>query len=371
MGFRHIVVSLTTEGELGATLRSMGVEVVALRMSRNCPSPRAIVRLTRIVQREQPVVVRTSLYHANLIGLIAVRMANAHAVAWNLRCSNMDLSQYRWTTRAVVKLLIWRSSRPDLVITNSEAGRRWHSTLGYRPKRWKTIPNGIDTAKFRPDPDARARWRRRLGVNEDEILIGMVARRDPTKNHEGMLRAATELVRRRSRLVFIFAGRDVSRADPTLARLADQVRAPVHLIDECDDVPGLNSALDVAVLASTSEGFPNVVAEAMAVGVPCVVTDAGDSAAIVDGSGLIVPIPERWRKQYRRWRKTVHYGREWAKRHAIGSNSITASPARLPGTKLHGLRLPAWLPRTCGPHQRRWSMSARARHRKTNTNSAR
>src|SRR6185437_6120429 len=99
--------------------------------------------------------------------------------------------------------------------------------------------------------------------------IGMVARRDPTKDHEGMLRAAAEVASRRSGLVFVFAGKGVSQADSTLVRLGEDVHARVHLIDKCDDPAGLNAALDIAVLSSVSEGFPNVLIEAMAAGVPC------------------------------------------------------------------------------------------------------
>src|SRR6185437_12113376 len=155
--YRHVVVSLTTEGELGAALRSAGVEVFALHMRRDFPSPLAVFRVAKIIRHENPAIVQTWLYHADLIGLIAVRLAKVHAaVAWTLRCSDMDLSRYRWTTPLVVRLLAWLSSKPDMVLANSEAGRRWHHIIGYRPKRWEIVPNGIDTIKFRPDLAARA-----------------------------------------------------------------------------------------------------------------------------------------------------------------------------------------------------------------------
>jgi glycosyltransferase involved in cell wall biosynthesis len=289
-GFRHVVVTLTGDGELAAELRSAGVDVIPLGMRRGIPSVKSIVRLSRIIRRERPAVVQTWLYHADLSGLVAAKLARFQPVVWNLRCSNMDLSLYRWSTRAVVRLLTWLSAQPEAVMVNSEAGRRWHGALGYRPKRWELLPNGVDVTIFRPNPEARARWRRHLGIKQDDVLIGMVARRDPMKDHEGMLQAAAKAARLRPELAFVFAGRGVSRDDPVLARLADEVVAPVHLIDACDDVPGLMASLDVAVLsAAFGEGFPNVVAEAMAAGVPCVVTDVGDSAAIVDTTGLVVP----------------------------------------------------------------------------------
>jgi len=288
--YQHVVVSLTGERALAMELRMAGADVITMRMRRYVPSLRAIFRLARLIRRDRPLILQTWLYHADLVGLLAARLANFRPIIWNLRCSNMDLSQYRWSTRMVAKLLIWLSSWPDMVMVNSEAGRQWHTNLGYRPKRWELVPNGIDTTVFRPDADARARWRQHLKVQDSDVLVGMVARRDPMKDHTNILRAAAEAARLRPGIVFVFAGRGVSRSDPELAQLADDVSVPVHLIGECDDPAGLNAALDVAVLSSAfGEGFPNVVAEAMAAGVPCVTTDVGDAAAIVDGTGLVVP----------------------------------------------------------------------------------
>lgn len=288
--FKHIVVSLADEGKLARVLRSAGADVFALHMSRSLPLPGAIFRLARLIRRERPALVQTWLYHADLVGVLAAKIARFRPLAWNLRCSNMDLTRYRWSTRAVLRLLVRLSSWPDAVIVNSEAGRRWHRELGYRPKRWELVLNGVDTNVFRPDAAARTRWRQRLGIKDGEILIGMVARRDPMKDHEGMLRAAAEATRKQRGLAFVLAGRGVTRNDPRLARLAADVGTPVHLIDECDDPPGLNTALDIGVLSSAfGEGFPNVVAEAMATGVPCVVTDVGDAASIVGETGRVVP----------------------------------------------------------------------------------
>jgi glycosyltransferase involved in cell wall biosynthesis len=288
---RHVVVSLSRTDTLNAAMCAAGAEVHSLGMKRDVPSIPAIFRLARIIQRERPAVVQTWLYHADLTGLIAARLANIGTpVAWNLRCSNMDLSKYRWSTRLVVKLLSWISSWPDVVMVNSLSGKHWHVGLGYRPKRWELVPNGVNATVFHPDLEARARWRQRLNVQNNEILVGMVARRDPMKDHEGMLRAAANAARDQAGLAFVLAGSGVTRADPVLARLADDVGAPVHLIGERDDTAGLNAALDIAVLSSAfGEGFPNVVAEAMATAVPCVVTDVGDAAAIIDSTGVVVP----------------------------------------------------------------------------------
>jgi len=288
--YRHVVVSLTRGGALMPALDDAGIAVFELGMRRGIPSPGAIFRLAGIIRRERPALVQTWLYHADLIGLLAARLAGFRLLAWNLRCSNMALGRYRWTTRLVVRALAALSAQPAAVMANSHAGQRWHETLGYRARQWIFVPNGIDTAEFHPDAEARARWRRQLGAADDAVVIGMVARRDPMKDHETALAAAAATARVNRKVVFVFAGDGVTPDNPAIAHLATAVGAPVHLLGECREIAGLTASFDIAVLSSAfGEGFPNVVAEAMATGVPCVVTDVGDAAPIVGDTGRVVP----------------------------------------------------------------------------------
>jgi glycosyltransferase involved in cell wall biosynthesis len=288
--FRHSVVSLIDGGALAPQLVRAGLEVHGLGMQRGVPTPGTLARAAVLLRRLRPDIVQTWLYHADLLGLMAGRLAGCRTVMWNLRCSDMDLKRYRWSTGFVLRMLAKLSAVPVIVIANSEAGRRWHLSLGYRPQRFELIPNGIDTESFRPDPIARGAWRKHLNVPEGGTLVGMVARRDPMKNHEGFLRSAATVARRFRGAHFVLAGAGITESDAGLSSLAQAVQAPVRSLGECDDVPGLFAAMDVAVLASHfGEGFPNVVAEAMACETVCVATDVGDCAAIVGGTGVIVP----------------------------------------------------------------------------------
>ncbi|KAF0119220.1 MAG: group 1 glycosyl transferase [Rhodospirillaceae bacterium] len=263
-----------------------GIEVVDLKMRRGIPSPAAVVRLVRLMHRLRPVVIQTWLYHADFLGLLAARLAGRAPVVWTVRCSDMDLSRYGRLTRLVVRALARLSFLPDVVAVNAEAGRLWHERLGYRPRAWEYLPNGIDTGSFRPDDPARRAWRERLGLGRETVLVGMAARRDPMKDHAGFLDAAARLT---GDVAFVLVGTGVDASDPELARLAGAVAKPVHLLGPCMDIPGFFAGLDVAVLVSFSEGFPNVVAEAMACGVPVVATDVGAVAEIIGDTGRIVP----------------------------------------------------------------------------------
>ena len=284
--FRHVIVSLTGDGERGEGLRKVGIEVADLGMQRGLPSPAGLWRLVRLMRRLRPTVLQTWMYHGDLLGIIAASLSGHPPVIWNLRCSNMDLSRYRRTTRWVMRILAHLSSLPKGVLANSEAGQRWHAQLGYRPREWVVLPNGIDVERFRPDPQARLRWRKRLGVGPNTVLVGMCARRDPMKDHETLIRAMSLVT---GDVVCAMVGRGVDPADSALADLAAKSSKRIHLLGYCEDMPGFMNALDIAVLASSfGEGFPNVVAEAMACAVPCVVTDVGDAELIVGCTGKVV-----------------------------------------------------------------------------------
>lgn len=282
----QVVVTLLDEGEYGPKLRDAGVELHCLRLRRGRPSPRALFRLVGILRRRRPDVVMTWLYHADLLGTVCAVLAGLRPkqVIWNIRCSNMDLAQYGRMTRWVARVLAWLSPLPGAVAINSEAGRQHHIALGYRPRTWIYLPNGFDPAVWRPDPADRAQVRRELGVAEEETLVGMVARSDPQKDHANFLAACEQLAAKHHGLRFLLIGEGTSDID-----LPETLRGRLVALESRSDVPRIMRALDVHVLSSAfGEGFPNVVAEAMATEVPCVVTDVGDAAKLVKGSGITV-----------------------------------------------------------------------------------
>jgi glycosyltransferase involved in cell wall biosynthesis len=274
-----------------AAIEAAGAPAYGLGMRPSRPSLGAFRRLTRLLRAERPAILQTWLYHSDLLGLLAAGVTRVPTVVWNIRNSKMDTAQYHrltaWTIRACARL----SGRPRAVIVNSEAGKQAHLQAGYRPREWLVIPNGIDTCLFRPDPVARAAVRRELGIADEAVVIGLIARFDPMKDHATFLRAAGMLGRRRPEVQFLLAGRGVAFDNAGLADAVERegLAGRVHLLGPRQDIPRLCAALDIATSSSRfGEGFPNVVAEAMACGLPCAVTDVGDSAAIVADTGKVV-----------------------------------------------------------------------------------
>jgi glycosyltransferase involved in cell wall biosynthesis len=180
----------------------------------------------------------------------------------------------------------------DLAIANSHAGHDYVVEHGFSPGKTIVIPNGIDTDRFQPDLNGRAAIRAELGIAEDEVLIGRVGRLAPQKDYPTFLRAASLIARQlpKSRFVCVGAGSDAFTAE--LKALAQELELGerVQWLGARDEMPAIYSALDLNVSSSVfGEGTPNAVAEAMACGVPCVVTDIGDSAITVGNLGRVVP----------------------------------------------------------------------------------
>lgn len=290
--FQPHVISMAPVGKIGEKLRARGISVESLAMRRGVPDPIALIRLIRDLRRLKPDLVHTWMYHADLMGGVAARLARVPALAWCIRNSTLAPDHNTSLTLAVVKASAFLSHRvPDRILCCSEAARNIHVAFGYAPEKMVVVPNGFDIAHFKPDPNARQSVRAELGLSLKTPLVGLIGRWDPQKNHAGFLSAAAVLHLRRPDVNFLLVGQGVDRANQTIQQTlaASGLASVTHLLGLRDDIPRLMGALDVASSSSYGEAFPNVVGEAMASGVPCAVTDVGDSAYIVGDTGRVVP----------------------------------------------------------------------------------
>jgi len=290
--FNNSVISLTKGGAIAERIAGLGVPVENLGMSRSAPSPVGMLRLYRALRRERPDVLQTWLYHSDLLGYFAGKLANVPALAWNIRCSTTDDRYFTGMTGRVVRMLARLSAKPDAVIVNSDAGRTIHEGLGYKPRRWDVIPNGFDLTRFRPDSAARSAVRNELGIPSDAAVIGLVARFDPLKGHGTFLRAAAQLLGSNPSTHFVLVGAGVESNNPFLSDLIYElgISSQVHLMGERSDAARITATFDIATCSSAGEGFPNIIGEAMASGVPVVTTDVGDARLIVGDTGVVVPV---------------------------------------------------------------------------------
>ncbi|MFN4282898.1 MAG: glycosyltransferase [Alphaproteobacteria bacterium] len=294
---RHVVVSLTGGGPLADRIAALGVPVVQLGMNRpgfaRLPALAAgFLRLRRLIRAERPDLVQAWMYHANLVAGLAALGFRAPPVIWGIRQSDLDPKISKPATIRVAKLggLLSRALS-DTILCCSEVARVAHERIGYDPARMVVIPNGFDLGEFKPDAAARAALRRELNLPDAAPLVGLIARFDSQKDHRGFLAAAAQARRAVPDAHFLLCGGGVDAANRQLAGWIDDfdLGTRCRLLGARADMPAVTAALDIAVSSSAfGEGFPNVLGEAMACGVPCVATDVGDSRMIVGQAGRVV-----------------------------------------------------------------------------------
>ena len=290
-GHTHVVVSLTSIGAPGESLIEAGHEVHALRI-RMSNLIGALIRLWRLMRHHRPDVIQTWMYHSDLLGGLMGRLAGCRHVFWNIRNTEIPHSIWSrtgWIVRASAAL-----SRiiPRAIVCCAHAAKLKHVALGYPDDRMVVIQNGYDVNSWRLPTQTRSEVRSSLGFPATAFIVGMVGRMDPLKGHDIFIEAAGAMAARfHGELLFVMVGRGVEESNTSLQKIIKEKggQAQFRQLGERRDISQLMYALDLYCLSSYSEGFPNVVAEAMLMQTPCVVTDVGDAGRIVGDIGRVVP----------------------------------------------------------------------------------
>lgn len=289
---RHIVISLMDEGKYGTLLQEAGVLVHCLNLSRGRVNFPAIRALWVLLRYERPDAVQTWMYHADLLGGVVARLAGLRNVVWGIHHTILEPGKSKRGTILTARILAFLSwVVPRRIVVCATKSVSAHGKLGYDKSRMVVIPNGYDLEKFVPSFSDRARLRTKWSVTSDCVLLGMVGRFDPQKDHSNLLMALELLNSMGVNFHCVLVGTELDSDNAAIVRQIDQagLNARVRLLGQRDDIPAVMTALDVHVLSSSAEAFPNVLAEAMACGTPCVTTDVGDAALIVGDTGWVVP----------------------------------------------------------------------------------
>ena len=289
-----VVISLMGQGKITGQIEALGVKVETLDLRQGeRPSWQIIKKLRQILRTFNPDIVQGWMYHGNIVATIAVFLyqpiRKKVKLFWNVRQTLYDLKNEKPQTRWLIILGRWLSFLPQGIIYNSAKSAEQHVAVGFSAKKINMIPNGFDLQKFCPDQNRRQQLREELEVSESAILIGHISRLHPMKDHTTLLRAIDRVTENisgsgsKQEVLFLLAGHGVT------SELSSNTA--IRFLGERSDIPKIMSALDI--LASSSawgEGFPNVIGEAMASEVPCVVTDVGDSAYIIGKYGRVCSV---------------------------------------------------------------------------------
>tara|TARA_B110000003_G_scaffold263270_1_gene286744 strand:- start:8564 stop:9703 length:1140 start_codon:yes stop_codon:yes gene_type:complete len=288
---KHFVISLKGPGKYFSLLKKIGVKVYCLDMG--FFSIHKFIFLIKLIRSLNPDIVQTWLVHADFIGGIAAKFAGINNILWNVRYSNIEIGKAKLTTILIIRLLSKLSYIvPKLILTVSKKAQKIYEVIGYRKKIFKFIPNGYDLSILRINKSQKIIFKKRNKIKKQIPLIGYVARFDPQKDHSNLLNALALIRSKNIEFFCILVGSNIDKRNDELVSEIKKLQLSDHvkLLGQINDISNVMNAIDIHVLSSSyGEGFPNVVAESMACGTPCIVTNVGDAGSIVGNTGWIVP----------------------------------------------------------------------------------
>jgi glycosyltransferase involved in cell wall biosynthesis len=289
--YKHSVISLTGNGKVGEILRGINIDVHLLEIQNIFDLPRKFLNLIQIIFSVKPDIVQTWMYHADFLGGVASYLAGYKRVIWGVRSTELsqDISRPNLVLRKLCALLSWWL--PLRVVCAADASRRSHIAFGYDPSRMVVINNGFDLNSFVITEVQRSELREECGFNIDDVVVGIVSRFHRVKDLENFVRAAGLVAQKNKKVRFLMIGRDVVVENSELMLWVTKTGNANRfvLLGERSDIPACLASMDIFCLSSYSEGFPNVIGEAMTTRLPCVVTDVGDAAKLVGDCGVVVP----------------------------------------------------------------------------------
>lgn len=287
-GCEHVIFSLRSAGFYKPILEAAGHKVIDLGLDGFWTVPLVIWRCVRYVFARPPTVIQGWMYQGNLIALLCWACLRYKPVLlWNIRHGLDSIKTERPFTRVSIFLCKLASRCPEIVIYNSRRSMAQHADLGFCAGNQLHIPNGFAEVSLNPADSIRSDLA--LGIPKSYRLIGHVGRFHETKDHRTFVLAALAVLSKMPLVGFVMVGQGVSWANQRFAELIPTPqRGHFFPIGEIADVSKVYSALEILCVTSIAEAFPNVLGEAMAHGVPTVVTNVGDCKVIQGGHGLVV-----------------------------------------------------------------------------------
>jgi glycosyltransferase involved in cell wall biosynthesis len=288
--FEIQVVTFYGGGPLETELDGVeNVEVLSLGKSGRWDLLSFLAKLLGAEKTFSPHITVSYLDVPNSFNVLSGKLLGTKIVL-GVSASYIDFSRYDWTAALVYRTGAVLSHFADRIIANSYAGEKYNIEHGYSAKNMSVIHNGIDTKTYTSDKQSGSKLRAEWGISESKLVVGLVGRLDPMKDYPNFLNAGLIINQRFTNVCFVCVGDGPASYREEMKTLAASLGlSNLVWAGARRDMPAVYNAFDIFVSSSYGEGLAGVVGEAMSSGLPCVVTDVGDSAFAVGDTGLVVP----------------------------------------------------------------------------------
>ena len=277
--YQHVVIALMKTSEVYQSTLDRCQSYYALGWN-GINTLGTIQKLRVLLKQLQPKTVQCWMYHANaLTSLSVIGLAQKPKVVWGIHHSLASPKDESISTKIALGISKILSQQASAIIYCAHSSMQQHQAFGFKNGNSQVIANGVFLDKFQPN----------LQLNEPTV-IGFAGRYHTAKGYPYLFETMGLL--KDQDIIFKIAGSGASLENPEVKALFDQYQLDsqkVHLLDQISDMPAFYQSIDAFLMTSITEGFPNVLVEAMASGLPCISTDVGDAQYIVQELGEIVP----------------------------------------------------------------------------------
>ena len=285
----HVICTLLGEDEYSYQIKNNSIRVYHLNILKNKLSFLNIFQLYLILKKENPEILQSWLYHSDLIGSIFGTICGIKKIIWNIRHTDISSLNMKNSTKILVRICaIISKFVPNKIIYCSKISLKEHEMIGYNKKKSHLIYNGVDINIFKPTRQNKDK--KALKSKKDIFKIGMVARFNHYKNHIGLIDVMKLLELNDIKFHCYLIGKNIDSKNKILVDYIHKlgISNKFSLLGYKDNMPDILNMLDLHILLTYSESFPNVIAEAMSCGVPCISSNEGEAKKIISKNGYIL-----------------------------------------------------------------------------------